>query len=856
MKIDLETSDVEPDSGVDGGLIEPSMMLRVLRRIVRRPQRWMSSEWDSSRIWKFSFTAFSLAVTTTIMMNVVHLNPLSPEADLIFDNNTPTGGDFGAHVWGPAYLRDHLLPSFRLNGWTMDWYGGMPAYRFYMVLPALAVVLVDVLLPYGVALKLVGVLGLLTLPAACWGFGRLAKFAFPIPELFAFAGLAFLLDESFTIYGGNLKSTMAGEFSFSIALTLAMLALGALAAGLHSGRYRVWTAVLIAAAAVSHGIVLIFMAVAALVFTALWVDRVRIRWVVTTGVTALLLVAWWVGPFLMNHEYMTDMKYGPRPEGAEDSFWDMFFPLAAPLDVVITVLAVIGVLWSVLRRDKNGSALGISGLVLVAGVYLARDSLPVIGLLWNPRLLPFLYLVRYMLMMVGAVAVMNVVWNVVKERNAVNPVGPRVATGFGAVSALGVLIVLGFMFQVLPGGGITTHNGAQVYGWGPFKATSTNVRASGDGWSSYNFTGYEGRGVAYAEYHSIVQAMESLGTDPSHGCGRALWENSPDNGQYGTTMALMLLPFWTDGCIGSMEALFFEASGTTPYSFLATAAISKQSSNPVRELRYVDNNGSVGVRHLQDLGVKYAMVRTEEAKVEARQQPELTLVASSGPWEVFEVTGAEIVVPLDVQPVVVNSRSGDQRERHLELGTSWFQNPTDWVALPADDGPASWQRIDAVVDLSRQEGVPGGPGRRVDIVVPGEPIERVELPSIEVSNVVISQDSIEFDVDQVGVPVLIRVSYFPNWSVTGADAVYRVAPNAMVVVPSSEHVSLSFGRTGLDWVTVLLSLAGIGLCIRWRREGDASFDDEGSSEPNESSSALVFDSLSEIDPEAVESGAS
>ncbi|MGA1219594.1 MAG: hypothetical protein ACO3XP_03015 [Ilumatobacteraceae bacterium] len=856
MNIDLETSEVEPDSGVDGGLIEPSMMLRVLRRIVRRPQRWMSSEWDSSRIWKFSFTAFSLAVTTTIMMNVVHLNPLSPEADLIFDNNTPTGGDFGAHVWGPAYLRDHLLPSFRLNGWTMDWYGGMPAYRFYMVLPALAVVLVDVLLPYGVALKLVGVLGLLTLPAACWGFGRLAKFAFPIPELFAFAGLAFLLDESFTIYGGNLKSTMAGEFSFSIALTVAMLALGALAAGLHSGRYRVWTAVLIAAAAVSHGIVLIFMAVAALVFTALWVDRVRIRWVVTTGVTALLLVAWWVGPFLMNHEYMTDMKYGPRPEGAEDSFWDMFFPLAAPLDVVITVLAVIGMLWSVLRRDKNGSALGITGLVLVAGVYLARDSLPVIGLLWNPRLLPFLYLVRYMLMMVGAVAVMNVVWNVVKERNAVNPVGPRVATGFGAVSALGVLIVLGFMFQVLPGGGITTHNGAQVYGWGPFKATSTNVRASGDGWSSYNFTGYEGRGVAYAEYHSIVQAMESLGTDPSHGCGRALWENSPDNGQYGTTMALMLLPFWTDGCIGSMEALFFEASGTTPYSFLATAAMSKQSSNPVRELRYVDNNGSVGVRHLQDLGVKYAMVRTEEAKVEARQQPELTLVASSGPWEVFEVTGAEIVVPLDVRPVVVNSRSGDQRERHLELGTSWFQNPTDWAALPADDGPASWQRIDAVVDLSRQEGVPGGPGRRVDIVVPGEPIERVELPSIEVSNVVISQDSIEFDVDQVGVPVLIRVSYFPNWSVTGADAVYRVAPNAMVVVPSSEHVSLSFGRTGLDWVTVLLSLAGIGLCIRWRREGDASFDDEGSSEPNESSSALVFDSLSEIDPEAVESGAS
>ena len=95
-----------------------------------------------------------------------------------------------------------------------------------------------------------------------------------------------------------------------------MLALGALAAGLRTGKYRVWTAALIAAAAVSHGIVLIFIAVAALVFTALWVDGNRWRWVLTTGITAFLLVAWWVGPFLMNHEYMTDMKYGPRPEGA------------------------------------------------------------------------------------------------------------------------------------------------------------------------------------------------------------------------------------------------------------------------------------------------------------------------------------------------------------------------------------------------------------------------------------------------------------------------------------------------------------------------------------------------------------
>ena len=82
-----------------------------------------------------------------------------------------------------------------------------------------------------------------------------------------------------------------------------------------------------------------------------------------------------------------------------------------------------------------------------------------------------------------------------------------------------------------------------------------------------------------------------------------MWENNGDNGKYGTTMALMLLPHWTDGCIGSMEGLFFEASGTTPYHFLTTAAMSQAVSNPVRELRY-DEQRRRGRRAVPaDLGV-------------------------------------------------------------------------------------------------------------------------------------------------------------------------------------------------------------------------------------------------------------
>ena len=826
------TGDVTGDPlGVDGAehVVEPEPVAaptparRAYLRATRRPREWANRPWPTERVVRYVVTVVSLAATTAIMMNVVHLNPLASK-DLIFDDTTPTGGDFGAHVWGPAYLRDHLLPNWRLNGWSMDWYAGMPAYRFYMVLPALAIVGVNSLgLPYGVAMKLVSILGLLSLPACCWAFGRLARFRYPMPELFAFAGLAFVLDESFTIYGGNVKSTMAGEFSHSIALSLAVLAIGVLAAGLQTGKYRVWAAVLIAAACVSHGIVMIFVVLACLIFSLVWIDRTRLRYSLTVGLTAVLLLLFWVGPFLLNHAYMTDMKYGGEPgEGSFDSWWDMFFPLTAPLDVLIMTLAVIGFASCIVRRHLHGAALGVVGIALWFGVYATRDSLPVIGLLWNPRLLPFLYLVRYLLMMVGVVEILGLFWNMIRNRPAQEEPGVYAGTTFAAVGALGVLLVTGFMYQVLPGGGnvVKQEGEAAVYAWGPFTATSTNTKAVGNGWSRYNYMGYEGRGEYYTEYHQVVTTMARLGDDPQHGCGRALWENHEDNGKYGTTMALMLLPFWTDGCIGSMEGLFFEASGTTPYHFLTAAAMSKNSSNPVRELRYTNNDAEVGVPHLQDLGVRYVMLRSSEAQASAASRPELTLIAESYPWKIYQVAGSDVVVPLDVQPVVVNPRGGDQRERNLELGTSWFQHKDEWAAMPADDGPDAWQRIDVRVDETRREFDADGEKHRVDIVVPEQPIEQVPLPPVTVSNVVIGDQDLSFDVDQVGVPVLVKVSYFPNWEATGADGPYRIGPNMMVVVPTETSVRLEFGRSTSDYLFILLTLVGVGLCFFWRRQGD------------------------------------
>lgn len=811
----------------------------VVERIVQPFRSWWNAPWDDARSWRLVATVAALSVSTLVIMLVVHFNPipvLGSEGDLIFDDTTPTGGDMGAHVWAPAFLRDYLLPNFQLSGWTMDWYGGLPLYRFYMVIPALAIVALDAIpfVSYGVAFKLVAISGLVTFPAACWGFGRLAAFRHPIPELFAFGGLCFLLDESFEIYGGNVKSTMAGEYSFSIALTLCVLGLGLLAHGLRTGRYRVWAAVLLSLAAVSHGIVLIFTAFAALVLCVTWCiaeyDLKRIFYVVTTGVTTLLLMAWWVGPFLLGHEFMTDMKYGFRPNGPTDSFWDMFFPLTTALDITVSALAVVGFVGFLMRRQLTGVSIGVTCLLFSLGVFVTRGSIPGLGLLWNPRLLPFVYLTRYLLMVAGAYELLSWALNAWRRQVTGSALKPSDAFGSFTVVSVSILLVFGWMYEVLPLDGratVTNSEGeaASVYSWGPLRKGAESGRAVADGWTRYNWQGYEGR-PAYPAYYDLVSTMEGIGAD--RGCGRAVWENNSANGEYGTTMSLMLLPHWTDGCIGSMEGLFFEATASTNYHFITAAAVSESSSNPVRQLRYTNNDAQLGVRHMRDLGVRYLMVRTDAAKAEAATADGLEFVALSGTWEIYQVADSNIVEALDLEPVVVTPsqnddwyKPGDDRERHLELGTSWFQNRETWPAVPVDEGPASWQRLTASIVADERVEPFDDQRRRVDYVEPEGVFDPTSLPAVTVSDVDMRQQSIAFSVDQVGVPVLVKVSYFPNWQVSGAEGPFRAGANHMIVVPTSTEVELTYdARAGVDWFFYALTALGIALCVFWRRRGD------------------------------------
>jgi hypothetical protein len=585
----------------------------------------------------------------------------------------------------------------------------------------------------------------------------------------------------------------------------------------------------------SHGIVLLFVALGMLMLWLIWIDAQRAVHGIIIGALTVLVSAFWVVPFLANHAYMTDMKYGFRPDGPNDSFWYMFFPWPSVFDFVVSGLALFGFVACLAKRHLNGAWLGVMCVTLMVAVYVTRDSLPVIGLLWNPRLLPFLYLVRLLLMMVGVVELVTLGVRGVRGVRGV-PESLRYTTA--AVTAGVVLVVVMvielFVFQNMPGGAVKNKNGESRYSWGIngwdlVTLSPKKKDADSDGWTRYNFMGYEGR-EWYAEYKLVVDTMAAIGANPEHGCGRAIWENNDDQGLYGTTMSLMLLPHWTDGCIGSSEGLFFEASGTTPYHFVTSAAVSGDSadgsgpSQPVRQLKYDVTDIERGVPYMQSLGINYLMVYTEEAQAQADSRPDaLTLIDKAGPWNIYKVAGSDLVEPLTVQPVVVEPRGGDQRERNLELGMSWFQQRAEWNAMPADGGPPSWQRIGVKVDLERRQGEPGDRNRRVDVVVPTQPIVEVPLEAVDVTNWNLGRQDLTFTVDKVGVPILVKLSYYPNWKVEGAQGPWRIAPNMMVVVPTANTVTMTFERSTIDYVAYVLTLIGIGLMILLRRRGDVTF---------------------------------
>jgi hypothetical protein len=343
-----------------------------------------------------------------------------------------------------------------------------------------------------------------------------------------------------------------------------------------------------------------------------------------------------------------------------------------------------------------------------------------------------------------------------------------------------------------------------------------------DGWSKWNYEGYEAK-EPWPEYEALMAELDTL---PD---GRVQWEANSDLNQYGTPMSPMLIPYWTEGSQQSMEGLYFESSLTTPFHFINHSEMSYQPSNPIPGLKYHTFDMARGLQHMNVYGVDYYVSFTPEAAEKANETEGFTEIAVTDPFHIFELPETQLVETATHVPSVyqvpdrgilsslagsgtVTGEDGEPLPSFHDLSLEWYEDVENMDRWVVADGPEEWPRIEVLEE-------------RADI--------ELEAPADAVSDIEIEDHRISFSTEAVGIPHLVKVSYFPNWSATGAEGPWRASPSLMVVLPTQEDVVLEFQDTWAETGGKILTLLGVAALVAvgvswWRRRVNSSGADPAS----------------------------
>jgi hypothetical protein len=201
------------------------------------------------------------------------------------------------------------------------------------------------------------------------------------------------------------------------------------------------------------------------------------------------------------------------------------------------------------------------------------------------------------------------------------------------------------------------------------------------------------------------------------------------------------------------------------------------------------------------------MAFSPEVIAQASRDPQLVLIAKTKPfpapgaqWRIYLIKNSPMVEPLRHDPnVVANVASQAQ---WLNANQTWWLTPDYQKVFLALSGPSSWPRASNVSSMTTS----------------------ATLPSVNVTKVKVGLQSLSFHVSRIGVPMLVKISYYPRWHVTGGTGPYRVSPNLMVVIPTSRNVSLHYTTTPalsvgniVSDLTVLAGFVALFFVLKRRR---------------------------------------
>ena len=221
------------------------------------------------------------------------------EPRYLFSRTITTGGDTGSHYYTAQYLKDYLLPRGEITGWCQGNLAGFPILQNYFPLPFLLTALLTSVILCRSLSSWSRSWGLFYFPPCTYFFFRFLKQPFPVPIIGAVFTLPFLFMQGNSMWGGNIPSTLAGTFCYSLGFSLSILWLGLLFRTVREQRGVLGCSILLAIVGLCHGYTLVFAVFASLFFLLSREEfSSNFKKLLQIHVGAFLLMAFWLVPLI------------------------------------------------------------------------------------------------------------------------------------------------------------------------------------------------------------------------------------------------------------------------------------------------------------------------------------------------------------------------------------------------------------------------------------------------------------------------------------------------------------------------------------------------------------------------------
>ena len=303
-------------------------------------------------------------------------------------------------------------------------------------------------------------------------------------------------------------------------------------------------------------------------------------------------------------------------------------------------------------------------------------------------------------------------------------------------------------------------------------------------WAESNYAGFEAKAL-WKPFNAINEFLRGDEKD-----ARVVYEHSMRNQGAGTVRAFENLPLFSGR--STLEGVYIQGSLSVPFIFYLQSELSQKPSTPIPNYNYSRFNLDKAHEHLKLFNVGEVVLVEPETTRAATRSPLFDLAYRSGPFEVHRVVGnsGKYVEPLISKPVMVSTK--DWRK----LSYKWFRLGDLSVPLVFKD------KVDQK-DRSRFHFLKDPDVRSLPkmLLFPKTPLDQTG-PIREV----VGEDEILIENASPGKPLLIKISYHPNWKVEGADQIYLVSPAFMLIYPRKTSVRLYYGRTWPDYLGALLSM--------------------------------------------------